>query len=384
MSSPPRTPKPSGAFAALRACRRRGWRLPASRPRCSGPPRARAARPRQDRGPCGSGRCIDTGTGLAAATASKWATMPSTDGARSTAPRRARRRRRDLREHGGGADRLRRVVRAGPTMTRVPPRRTRARPRRWRPLLVGFQRWPRRSCRGRRCRSRRRRIPVAQPLDRSDVDHALRVERRDQRHPDAARSRSLVMRQAYFSDRSVPGDPRRGRYVPGMSLGSRSRSRARRRRDRRAVGHVRDRRRGRLHARDPRPRRHRAQAIGSTLPSILPSSISGSLRYQREEFIRLRSSRSTVRRSRSVAGSRLSGAVPGNGRALMVLTASSSRSPRRTAFPTRTLDRAGLPVEGRVVAARADRCRAARSPGCSASAAASSWSRRSSGGSACR
>src|SRR6185437_3384667 len=57
------------------------------------------------------------------------------------------------------------------------------------------------------------------------------------------------------------------------------------------------------------------QAIGSTLPSILPSSISGSLRYRRENMIRPRIVvlTSTLGVPASIAGSRLSDAVPGNG-----------------------------------------------------------------------
>ena len=58
------------------------------------------------------------------------------------------------------------------------------------------------------------------------------------------------------------------------------------------------------------------QAIGSTLPSILPSSISGSLRYNREDLIRGRDRAdrpSAFGVPASVVGSRLSDAVPGNG-----------------------------------------------------------------------
>jgi uncharacterized membrane protein YfcA len=90
------------------------------------------------------------------------------------------------------------------------------------------------------------------------------------------------------------------------------------------------------------------QAIGSTLPSILPSSISGSLRYHRESFIlwRIVVLTSVLGIPASVAGSRLSGAVPGNGHALMILTAGLvAYTGYRTAFPTvRTLERAGEPL----------------------------------------
>jgi uncharacterized membrane protein YfcA len=65
------------------------------------------------------------------------------------------------------------------------------------------------------------------------------------------------------------------------------------------------------------------EAIGSTLPSILPSSISGSIRYQRERLIRGRVVLYTcvLGVPASVAGSRLSSAVPGDGHLLMLLTA---------------------------------------------------------------
>jgi len=85
------------------------------------------------------------------------------------------------------------------------------------------------------------------------------------------------------------------------------------------------------------------QAIGSTLPSILPSSISGSLRYRREQLIRTRIFVVTCAFGvpASVAGSRLSGAVPGNGHLLMLLTAALvGYTAYRTAFPSeRVLER---------------------------------------------
>ena len=90
------------------------------------------------------------------------------------------------------------------------------------------------------------------------------------------------------------------------------------------------------------------QAIGSTLPSILPSSISGSLRYNRDNFIvwRVVALTAVLGVPASVVGSRLSGAVPGNGHALMILTALLvAYTGYRTAFPTvRTLERAGTPI----------------------------------------
>lgn len=91
------------------------------------------------------------------------------------------------------------------------------------------------------------------------------------------------------------------------------------------------------------------QAIGSTLPSILPSSIAGSLRYRREDMIRPRlvGFTSAFGVPASVAGSRLSDAVPGNGHALMILTAVLvAYTAYRTAFPTgRTLQRVGAPMK---------------------------------------
>jgi uncharacterized membrane protein YfcA len=89
------------------------------------------------------------------------------------------------------------------------------------------------------------------------------------------------------------------------------------------------------------------QAVGSTLPSILPSSLSGSLRYRRENLIR---GRIVVMTSAfgipaSIGGSRLSEAVPGEGHLLMLLTAALvGYTAFRTAYPTeRTQARAGEP-----------------------------------------
>lgn len=85
------------------------------------------------------------------------------------------------------------------------------------------------------------------------------------------------------------------------------------------------------------------QAVGSTLPSILPSSLSGSLRYQRENLINTRmvAWTSAFGVPASVLGSRLSDAVPGNGHVLMLATAALvAYTAYRTAFPTeRTLER---------------------------------------------
>ncbi len=65
------------------------------------------------------------------------------------------------------------------------------------------------------------------------------------------------------------------------------------------------------------------EAIGSTLPSIIPSAISGSLRYQREGLIHWRVVLWTalVGCSAAVGGALLVDLVPGNGHLLMILTA---------------------------------------------------------------
>ena len=86
------------------------------------------------------------------------------------------------------------------------------------------------------------------------------------------------------------------------------------------------------------------QAVGSTLPSIIPSSASGSVRYQRDHLIQVNVMLivSAFGVPASIVGSRLSGAVPGNGHLLMIATAALvAYTAYRTAFPTaRTLERA--------------------------------------------
>jgi uncharacterized membrane protein YfcA len=79
------------------------------------------------------------------------------------------------------------------------------------------------------------------------------------------------------------------------------------------------------------------QAVGSTLPSIVPSSISGSLRYRREGLVNVRVMVWTAAFgvAASVGGSRLSSAVPGNGHLLMLFTAALvAFTAYRTAFPS--------------------------------------------------
>src|SRR3954452_3545469 len=65
------------------------------------------------------------------------------------------------------------------------------------------------------------------------------------------------------------------------------------------------------------------EGVGSTLPSILPSSIFGTLRYHRDGFVRWSVVRWTgaFGIAASVGGSLLAGVIPGNGHVLMLLTA---------------------------------------------------------------
>ena len=64
-------------------------------------------------------------------------------------------------------------------------------------------------------------------------------------------------------------------------------------------------------------------AIGSTLPSVVPSAISGSLRYHREELIDWRAVRLTLPAGLvcAVLGALLADVIPGEGHLLMLLTA---------------------------------------------------------------
>jgi uncharacterized membrane protein YfcA len=65
------------------------------------------------------------------------------------------------------------------------------------------------------------------------------------------------------------------------------------------------------------------EAIGSTIPSIIPSSVSGSLRYRREGLIIGRVACWTLAAglAATVGGALLSGTVPGEGHLLMIFTA---------------------------------------------------------------
>ena len=84
-------------------------------------------------------------------------------------------------------------------------------------------------------------------------------------------------------------------------------------------------------------------AVGSTLPSIFPASISGALRYHKEELLNVRVMLWTALSgvAASVGGALLVDEVPGDGHALQILTAGLvafsayrlSRPPRRVEAP---------------------------------------------------
>jgi uncharacterized membrane protein YfcA len=78
------------------------------------------------------------------------------------------------------------------------------------------------------------------------------------------------------------------------------------------------------------------QGVGSTLPSIFPSSITGTLRYQREGLVNWRVVKwcGAFGVASSVGGSLLAGVVPGGGHLLMIATAGLvAFTAYRTAFP---------------------------------------------------
>jgi uncharacterized membrane protein YfcA len=93
------------------------------------------------------------------------------------------------------------------------------------------------------------------------------------------------------------------------------------------------------------------EGVGSTLPSVIPSAVSGSLRYRREGLIigRIAWWTSATGLGASVGGALLAGTVPGNGHLLMIFTAGLlgftayrlGRVPRSTPAPTHT----GIDVE---------------------------------------
>lgn len=78
------------------------------------------------------------------------------------------------------------------------------------------------------------------------------------------------------------------------------------------------------------------QAVGSTLPSVLPSSITGSIRYRREGLVipRVVAWTALAGVPASVLGSRLTSVFPGDGHLLMLATAAMvGYTAWRTAFP---------------------------------------------------
>jgi uncharacterized membrane protein YfcA len=78
------------------------------------------------------------------------------------------------------------------------------------------------------------------------------------------------------------------------------------------------------------------EGVGSTLPSILPSSITATLRYHRDGFVRWDVVKWTAMFGvvASVGGSLLAGVVPGDGHLLMLFTAALvGFTAYRTAFP---------------------------------------------------
>lgn len=66
-----------------------------------------------------------------------------------------------------------------------------------------------------------------------------------------------------------------------------------------------------------------ALAVGTTLPSILPGAISGSLKYRSQDLVRWNIVKSAVPAGivASIVGARISDALPGGGHPLMILTA---------------------------------------------------------------
>jgi uncharacterized membrane protein YfcA len=81
------------------------------------------------------------------------------------------------------------------------------------------------------------------------------------------------------------------------------------------------------------------QGVGSTLPSIFPSSITGTIRYHRDGYVRWRVVAwcGAAGVLSSVAGALLSGVVPGGGHLLMIATAALvAFTAYRTARPAMT------------------------------------------------
>ncbi|HEY5012564.1 MAG TPA: sulfite exporter TauE/SafE family protein [Acidimicrobiia bacterium] len=95
------------------------------------------------------------------------------------------------------------------------------------------------------------------------------------------------------------------------------------------------------------------QGIGSTLPSIFPSSITGTLRYHREGLVRWRAVRWTAAfgAPAAVVGSLVTSSIPGKGHLQMIATAAlvgftAYRTGKQPAERPSPVERAGAPVVG--------------------------------------
>ena len=207
----------------------------------------------------------------------------------------------------------------------------------------------------------------------------LRVERRDERNPDAVEievarhAQSVVVPGPPFPE-NAPG----GGYLPPRAARPRDRAHGRWSAWRPACcrGCSVSAARSCRHRPSGPSARRRCRPSARRCRRSCPSSISGSLRYRRENYILRGSSRSRPGFGvpASVVGSRLSDAVPGNGHALMLLTAAlvgvhrvphrvPDRPHPRTRGPTARPTNGGASPSS--VSPRAG------SRGCSASAAAS-------------
>jgi uncharacterized protein len=91
------------------------------------------------------------------------------------------------------------------------------------------------------------------------------------------------------------------------------------------------------------------EAVGSTIPSVIPSAVSGSLRYRRERLIIGRVAFGTLAAGlpATVGGALLTGAVPGSGHLLMLATAGllAFTALRMARVPTSVPARAQNPME---------------------------------------
>ena len=95
------------------------------------------------------------------------------------------------------------------------------------------------------------------------------------------------------------------------------------------------------------------QGIGSTLPSIFPSSITGTLRYHREGLVRWRAVRWTAAfgAPAAVLGSLATSSIPGKGHVQMIATAAlvgltAYRTARQPEHRPSPVESAGAPIGG--------------------------------------